>query len=64
VDQENLSGYDFLRVVVKQINSEMRSQSVKRPLTAAFRGVERDHAYGGYLVKKILIIILKSDVAF
>jgi hypothetical protein len=50
LDSENLNGYDFLRVIVRQINTDMRSQSIKRPMTAAFRGVERERAYGSYAV--------------
>jgi hypothetical protein len=37
----------------------MRSQSIKRPLTAAFKGVERERAYGSYTV---IIFYSKSDI--
>ena len=54
-NEENLSGNDFLRVLVRTLMSEQRSSSVKRPLTAAFRGVTRDRAVGSYLVNTLLM---------
>ena len=64
-NDENVSGYDFLRALVSKMMSDQSQEStVKKPLTAAFRGVERDKAYGSYLVSlpltKLISILEKK----
>jgi hypothetical protein len=61
-NSENVSGYDFLRVLVRRMmtDSEEESSSVRRPLTAAFRGVERDKAYGSYLVTVTILTFIEK----
>ena len=60
-NDENVSGYDFLRALVRKMMTEQSSESTeKRPLTAAFRGVERDNAYGSYLVSSSRLLIFPN----
>ena len=45
------------------MNEQSQEGIVRRPLTAAFRGVERDKAYGSYLVGFNNIFILVETKA-
>jgi hypothetical protein len=60
-NDENVSGYDFLHALVsKMMNDQSQESTVKKPLTAAFRGVERDKAYGSYLVRLTIAKLISS----
>ncbi len=37
-------------LVKKMMTDQSEGSQVKRPMTAAFKGVERDKAYGSYMV--------------
>lgn len=51
-DMDNLSGFDFLRGLVRQHIQEAREchdDERMRPTTAVFKGVPRDRALGSYI---------------
>lgn len=58
MQEENISGFDFLRGLVRQFIQDSKGTTTKRPTTAVFQRVPRENAPGYYIVSAISVMVM------